>query len=365
MTIAIERGFGVATEHAQARGETTIAPSWDQIGCTADTQRQTLAPNPAGGQRCCRLTNRSVDQVRPHESYVKHKLSVSASQLSTLIAAGDSVFQQPIFITTSGTIIDGYARWELAKQRKHQTILCLEYEISEEEALRRLIQAHMPSKGMNGFCRAELASDLEPALRESARSNQQQGGRNKRSSTLTEAQSVDTRSHLASLAKVSAGQFTKTKQVLASGPPAVQDAVKTGEISVHQAWQWRWLSAPEQLGKLGELRSRKGTNRTSSRLIQKHLARMRPTRLIPLNLKDVLNPALPDQMAILTSIFVSEIDLPGRIAYFTKEALRSLSANEAPNGQREPNKAHSRRNKNDLGSARNSACSSQGLRDGP
>lgn len=280
------------------------------------------------GELPCRLVNRSLDQVRPHESYVKHRLAVSAAQLSALIAVGENALRQPILVTRTGTIIDGCARWELAKRQQRQTILCLEYEISEEEALRWFIQIHLPSKGINSFCRAQLASDLEPSLRETSRTNQQKGGQIKGSSTLTEAQKVDSRAELAKIARVSTGQFTKAKQVSAFAPSPVQDAVNAGEISVHMAWQWKRSSAQEQLKNLEELRSRKGTNRTSRRLIQKHLAKMRPTRLVPPNLKDVLTSLMPDRLAILNSIVVSEIDVPGRVAYFTKEAFEVLGAKE-------------------------------------
>jgi len=75
---------------------------------------------------------------------------------------------------------------------------------------------------------------------------------------------------------------------------------------------------------LEELRSRKGTSQTSRRLIQAHVARMRIKTLAPPNLTDVLEPLIPDRLAILNSIVVSEIDAPGRVAYFTKEALQTL-----------------------------------------
>jgi len=109
----------------------------------------------------------------------------------------------------------------------------------------------------------------------------------------------------------------------------IQQAMKAEEISIHMAWQFSRLSAPQQLRELEEYRNRKGTNQTSRRLIQKHVARLSPTRLIPPKLGDLLKAFVPDGSAMLDSIFVSEIDAPGNIAYLTKSALRTLRSMEA------------------------------------
>jgi len=82
-------------------------------------------------------------------SYVRHQLSVSASQLSALIELGSLAFHQPIVISRNGIVVDGYARWELAQRQGRRSILCLEYELTEEEALAWLIQTHRPLHGLN------------------------------------------------------------------------------------------------------------------------------------------------------------------------------------------------------------------------
>jgi hypothetical protein len=104
----------------------------------------------------------------------------------------------------------------------------------------------------------------------------------------------------------------------------ITQALKEEEISIHMAWKWSNLAAEQQLEKLEEYRSRKGTNLTSRRLIQKHVARLSPKQLIPLNLGDLLRPLGPGKLEGFDSIVVSEIDLPGRIAYFTKTALDAI-----------------------------------------
>lgn len=276
----------------------------------------------------CQLAVRSLDELRPHPSYVRHQLSVSASQLSALIELGSLAFHQPIVISRNGIVVDGYARWELARRQGRRSILCLEYDLTEEEALRWLIQTHRPLHGLSSYCRTLLALDLAPSLQESARANQRIGGQSKGSSNLTEAQKVDVRSKTAATAGVSSGNVAKVERVSKSAPPNVQDALKSSEIRVHKAWQWSRLSPQQQLAKLEEYRSQKGTNLTSRRLIQKHVARLAPTQLIPPSLGDLLKPPLLDRAAVLDSIVVSEVDALGKIAYFTKDALRALGRTE-------------------------------------
>jgi hypothetical protein len=276
----------------------------------------------------CRLVVLQVGELCPHPSYIRHQLSASASHLSALAARGDLAFREPIVVTRNGFIIDGYARWELARRQGRQTILCLEYELSEEDALRWLIQSHRPSRGFSGYCRSLLALDLEPSLQEAARANQRKGGQTKGSSTLTKAPSVDVRSEIAAVASVSSGTFSKAKQVAKAADPTIQQAVKAGEISVHKAWQWNRLAPQQQVQRLEEYRSSKGTNLVSRRLIQKHVARMLPTQLFPPRLGDLLKPLIPDRLAVLESILVSEIDAPGRAAYFTAGAIDALRSKE-------------------------------------
>jgi hypothetical protein len=278
----------------------------------------------AGGKSGCRLITLLVDQLSPHPSYVKHQLSVSTSQLTALSALGELAFEQPIIVTQTGIVIDGYARWELARKQGRQSMLCLEYQFSVEEALHRLIVSHHPSKGFTGYCRSVLALELEPLLRERARLNQQIGGQKKAASDLTEAQKVDARSEMAAIANVSTGSLRKAKQVAFNSDPIIHGAAKLGEISVHRAWQWSHLSNNRQREQLDQFRSCRGVGVVSRRLIQKHVAKIAPTELIPRTLGGALKALVPDRIAVLDAIVFSEINAPGRVAYFTKDAIECL-----------------------------------------
>jgi hypothetical protein len=174
---------------------------------------------------------RTLDELRPHPSYVQHRLSVSVSQLSALAALGCLAFREPIVVTENGLIVDGYARRELARLRDDQTILCRQYDMTEEEALRWLIQSHRPSRGLNSYRRVLLALDLESCLQERARANQQAGGHSKGSSHLTEARRMDVRSEIASIAGVSTGNVTKAKQLRETAHPRVELAVRREKLA--------------------------------------------------------------------------------------------------------------------------------------
>src|SRR5213076_3075165 len=112
-------------------------------------------------------------------SFARLRLSVPVSKLSALAQRGDLVFREPLTITKNGIIVDGYARFELARQQGRLTLCCIECELTEEEALRYLIRKESSSSGLNDFVRILLALELEPWLKARAESNQRFGGHNK------------------------------------------------------------------------------------------------------------------------------------------------------------------------------------------
>jgi hypothetical protein len=194
-----------------------------------------------------------------------------------------------------------------------------------------------------------LALDLEPSLEETARANQRWDGQKKSSSSSTEALTVDVRSKIAGAAGVSPGTLDKVRKVAESADPKIRDAARAKEISIHKACQWCRLSADRQLEELEKYRGRKGINLTSRRRIQEHVSRLAPTRLIPLSLGEVLKPFISKRSPALDSILIAEIDAPGNIAYFTKEALRTLRSTEKANARSELATASIRGNKWSMG----------------
>jgi hypothetical protein len=268
---------------------------------------------------------RGLNELRPHPSYARHGLSVSASQLSALAGRGEFAFRQPITTTQDGTILDGYARCELARRQGRKRILCIVYGFTEAEALRCLIQSHCPSDGWDAYSRVLLGHDLEPHLQEEARANQSAGGKNKGSSSLTEAETLDVRSEISAATGVSAGNLTKVKHLRKQAHPRVEQALRDGDLSIHKAWILSHLPGLRQVRELEEHQTQKGLNKTSSQLIRKHVATLSPLSSSPrATLAELLSPFSEKLTPGLDSIAVAEIDFTGKIAYFTKDALRIL-----------------------------------------
>jgi hypothetical protein len=176
------------------------------------------------------LVTCSLDELHPHPSYDRHHLTVPASQLSAIADRGDLALLEPLVITRDRTILDGYARLELARLRGRATLPCIEYDLTESEALHWLLQKHRRSNGLNDFSRILLALDLEPWFKEKARSNQRAGGHNKGSSKLTEAERLDVRSEIAAAAGVSVGNLSKVKQLMMTAQPELLQPLRSREV---------------------------------------------------------------------------------------------------------------------------------------
>jgi hypothetical protein len=226
----------------------------------------------------CRL-----DELRPHPSYVRNCLTVPASQLSALVERGDRAFLEPLMITQDRTVLDGYARFELARLQGRATLPCIAYELTESEALHWLLQKHRRSNGLNDFTRMLLALELEAWFKEKARSNQQGGGRNKGSSKLTEAGRLDVRSEIAAAAGVSVGNVTKVKQLTTTAHSDLLQALRSREISIHRAWGWSKAPPERQREELRLYQSQRGIKKAIRLMVSRHRSRCLPAGLDPGN----------------------------------------------------------------------------------
>ncbi len=190
-------------------------------------------------------------------------------------------------ITRDRTILDGYARLELARLQGRATLPCIEFDLTESEALQWLLQKHRRSNGLNDFSRILLALELEPWFREKARSNQRAGGQNKGSSNLTEAARLDVRSEIAGAAGVSVGNVSKVKQLTLTADSELLQALRGGEISIHRAWRWCKESPERQREELRVYQSERGTKKTIRLLVSRHRSKSLP--VVP----DLAQPSRP------------------------------------------------------------------------
>jgi hypothetical protein len=264
----------------------------------------------------CRLS-----ELRYHASYLRLHLTVPASKLSALAEQGELAFREPLAITRQRIVIDGYARWELARLKRRLVLPCVEYDLTEEETIRWLLQQHRRSNGMNDFCRILLAKELEPCLKTKALSNQRFGGRMKGSSNLTEDATVDVRQEIASAAGVSVGNVTKVKQLVGVGHPELLEALRSSEVSIHRAWKWSMESPDQQIETLRAYRAERGVNKSIRDLISRHKQKQTPTApdlgCLARRLFE-LEPYESD------SVRVSVIRVPGKMIFVTEELIQSL-----------------------------------------
>jgi hypothetical protein len=269
-----------------------------------------------------RLITCRLDELRPHPAYVRHHLTVPATKLSRLAEQGERVLREPLFVTQDHLILDGYARWELARQQGHGALPCVQFELSEAEALFWLLHKHRRADGLNAFNRILIALDLEPWLKEKARSNQQAGGQNKGSSKLTEAEKVDVRSEIALAAGVSVGNVSKAKRLRTSATAELLDALRSGEISIHRAWIWSQAAPADQREALWCYRSERGVNKEIRALISKHRAKSSPKSIDLIHLLKALSRLEADELA---SVSVKLLRAHGTTIFITEELLRILN----------------------------------------
>jgi hypothetical protein len=224
-------------------------------------------------------------------------------------------------ITRDGTIIDGYARWELARRQGRLTLPCLEYDLTQAEALEWLLQSHRRSDGLNAFCRILLALDLEPYLQEKARSNQRAGGQSKGSSNLTKAERLDVRREIAAAAGVGAGNVTKVKQLIATADPEILEALRRGEIRIHRAWLWSKLAREAQRDKLLTYRSERGVKGAIRTLLAQHRPKSSPEVV---GIGDLARQLAAVDSSRVGPVMVNVIKAPGRAVFITEELFREL-----------------------------------------
>lgn len=265
----------------------------------------------------CRL-----DELHPHPGYVRHHLTVPASQLSALVELGDLAFREPIIITQGRTIVDGYARVELARMQGRLTLPCIEYELTEAEALHWLLQRHRRSNGLNAFSRILLALGLEAGFKEKAQANQRAGGQNKGSSNLTEAEKLDVRSEIAAAAGVSEGNVSKVKQLAIAHPKLLQ-ALRRGEISINKASQWSKKAPEEQVELLGHHQSQRDIKRSIRILISRH--RSKRSQAAP-DLGKLVSGLCSLDLSKLGSVSVEVIKAPGKTIFLSEPLFRALEA---------------------------------------
>jgi hypothetical protein len=228
----------------------------------------------------------------------------------------------PLLITRDGLIIDGYARWDLARRQGCPALPCVSLDISEEEALEHLLHNEVRHNGMNAYLRIELALELEPWLREKGLANQRAGGHEKGSTSLTEADRIDVRKRIAAIACASVGNVNKVKYLRSQAAPELKDALRKGRVTIHRAFLWAKGSASGQCTALSEWERKSAISGVVRQVLRKRhrnsAAPIDPVAMVRA-LRDVMATA-PEQIPVRV------LRTTGRAVYITQELALSLTS---------------------------------------
>lgn len=214
-----------------------------------------------------RLVKRRVESLEPHPALKRHGLLLPLDQLLALEKIEDFYLERALLITQDNLIIDGLKCWQIAERQGRAWLLCQVCRASSEEALLRILRVQRRPQWLNGFCRVQLAFDLEPWLRERALRNQIAGGEGKALSKLTEAERHNCRDEISRLSGESEANVDKVRKILADAIPQLIAAAQSGEVSIHRAWKLGSLRSDEQHAALASGRSKKRSQRTLRELL--------------------------------------------------------------------------------------------------
>ena len=282
------------------------------------------------GSSIPQLIHWQISQLCPHPSYIKHGLAVSSSRIDALARLGNRVFDDPIVVNQDGLIIDGYARWELARKLKMETVLCLVYQRTETEALCDLLRRHQTIQGLNDFTRIELSQDLKPFFEKKTRLNQQAGGHAKGSAKLEPSLRVDSRKQRARIVGVSEGNVSKVDRILEHGCSSTIQAAREEVISIHRANGWSRQNEAQQRENLFRLEIERGIKRKARELVSGVLLSRSKTQENHWNIADWL-PAItrlsnvsPENSKEIGPVTLGVLRVPGKALYLTEELFKAL-----------------------------------------
>lgn len=263
---------------------------------------------------------RATISLRPHPHYHELWGPIASTRVSRVSQQAGPIVE-PLVTTTDGTILDGHARWQVAKEREQPTLPCLVYDVSQEEAVEIVIQRHRAVGGLNVYARILLALRLEPHFRkEIASSGETIIGRGRPSSNLTKRESRDVRQDIARIACVSTGNVTKVKQVVDRVIPAIRERLLGGDVSIHRAWQWRTLSEKAQRDALWAYLNRRGLRTTIRQLVSRHVKSPSPGQ--PIDIAPTIIRGL--STCNLADLAVAVVDVPGRAVVVTRALYEDL-----------------------------------------
>ncbi|HZM08957.1 MAG TPA: hypothetical protein VFC15_01970 [Candidatus Limnocylindrales bacterium] len=261
-----------------------------------------VPPQSSNPTAMSRLEGRPVvrfpEQLRLHRSLEDLSWTGVIDEFNDAARMTNPSVTEPILITTNGTILAGFGRWRLAVFDGRHEINCIEYPLSEDEALQFILTHHQTRCGWNAFVRIRLALNLEPYFQQRALDNMCAGGKYKGWANLPEAQHIEVRQEIARAAGVCARNVSNVKTILQTAHPRLKEALRDGTLTINRAIQFCKLPRAEQL----EQFIRYSEERATNKVIRQSIAR-------PKEDKTSL-----DVVAVLDALQQQEARQPGSVA---------------------------------------------------
>jgi hypothetical protein len=176
---------------------------------------------------------------------------------------------EPILITNQGFLLAGFAEWHAAVCAGQGEIVCIEFELSADEALQLILTLHRPRVAWNDFTRTELALEQEPYFQSKALANQSAGGKHKGLANLPKAQHIDVREKIADLAAVSPRTVGNVKIILKKAHPSLVEALHNGAITINGALEVSKFDRTRQVEELTRFLAERSNNKTYREYIDK------------------------------------------------------------------------------------------------
>lgn len=230
-----------------------VDPQADNSGLRGSKTLELISavPPPFNPSAMSRVDGRPVirfaEQLRLHRALNELGWAGAIDELNDDARLKNQSRPEPILITTNGTILAGFGRWRLATLEGRHEIPCLEYPLSDDEALQVILTHHRPARGWNAFVRNALALTLRPYFQQKALENMRAGGKYKGSTNLPKAERIDVRQEIAKAAGTGPGNVDKVKTILLHAHPSIITALQNDRVKIHRAWKWCKLSKSDQI----------------------------------------------------------------------------------------------------------------------
>ena len=140
-------------------------------------------------------------------------------------------------IVWDGILLDGHNRYEIAQKYD------LPYEVQEmnfdsrADAERWVILNQFGRRNLSAYDRSILALRLKPIIAAQAKERQEEGINQYSLCQKSDKAPIDTKKEIAKAAGVSHDTIAKVEKIETQAPPEIKAAVKSGEMSINQAYQ--------------------------------------------------------------------------------------------------------------------------------